>query len=102
MYHPKDIIDLIADNVIKTRNPFGVPKFMINNWWKKAPLRLDGDTLLFTGLMYQFVPYIEKATSYLARFEDTFLAGYVRYGKYLPKLLSALGLAVITPEKENY
>jgi hypothetical protein len=35
MIHPKDIINLIADNVIKTKNPFGVPKFVINNWWKK-------------------------------------------------------------------
>jgi hypothetical protein len=26
MIHPKDIINLIADNVIKTKNPFGVPK----------------------------------------------------------------------------
>jgi hypothetical protein len=36
MYDPKDIINLIADNVRKTKNPFGVPKFAINNWWKKA------------------------------------------------------------------
>ena len=39
MYNPKDIIDLIADNVRKTKNPFGVPKFLINNWWKGAGLR---------------------------------------------------------------
>ncbi len=71
MYNPKDIIDLIADNVRKTKNPFGVPKFAINDWWKKANVPQKGDALLFTGLMYQFVPYIEKSTSYLTRFEDT-------------------------------
>jgi Fe-S oxidoreductase len=101
MYNPKDIIELIADNVRKTKNPFGVPKFLINNWWKGAGLRGEGDALLFTGLMYQFVPYIEKSTSYLARYEGTKWEGYVKYGKYIPKLLSGLGLAAITPGAEK-
>ncbi len=104
MYHPKVIIDLIADNVRKTKNPFGVPKFVINNWWKGADLRGQGDALLFTGLMYQFVPYIEQSTTYLARYEDTKWADYIGYAKYLPKLFSGLGLAAITPagEKRKY
>jgi Fe-S oxidoreductase len=101
MYNPKDIINLIADNVRKTKNPFGVPKFVINNWWKAANVRRQGDALLFTGLMYQFVPYIEKSTNYLARYEDTKWADYVKYAKYLPKFLSGLGLAAITPAKEK-
>ena len=101
MYDPKDIINLIADNVRKTKNPFGVPKFAINNWWKKANVPQKGDALLFTGLMYQFIPYIEKSTSYLTRFEDTPWANYLKYGKYVPKLLSGLGLAAITPGREK-
>ncbi len=101
MYNPKDIINLIADNVKKTKNPFGIPGFALNNWWKKANVPQTGDALLFTGLMYQFVPYIEKSTTYLTRFEDTQWADYLKYGKYIPKLLSGLGLAVITPGKEK-
>jgi Fe-S oxidoreductase len=101
MIHPKDIINLIADNVIKTKNPFGVPKFVINTWWKKTKLPQKGDALLFTGLMYQFAPYIETSTSYLARFEDTRWADYLKYGKYIPKLLSGLSLAAITPGAEK-
>jgi len=101
MYNPKDIIGLIAGNVRKTKNPFGVPKFVINNWWKNADVPRQGDALLFTGLMYQFAPYIEKSTTYLARYEDTKLAGYAGYGKYIPKLMSGLGLAAITPGEEK-
>jgi hypothetical protein len=76
MYDPKDIINLIADNVRKTKNPFGIPRFAVNNWWKKNNVPRQGDALLFTGLMYQFVPYIEKSTFYLTRFEDTPWADY--------------------------
>ena len=58
MYNPKDIIDIIAANVRKTRNPFGMLKFLCNRWWKDASIPAKGDALLFTVLMYQFVPYI--------------------------------------------
>jgi len=101
MYNPKDIIDLIADNVKKTRSPFGIPKFMANTWWKNTTIDRDGDAMLFTGLMYQFVPYIDKTTHYLEQYEDTGWANYLRYTKYLPKLLSGIGLALMTSGKEK-
>jgi Fe-S oxidoreductase len=101
MYNPKDMIDLIADNVKKTRSPFGIPKFMANAWWKDTPVPRDGDALLFTGLMYQFIPYIDKTTHYLKQYEDTVWANYLHYAKYLPKLLSGVGLALMTSGKEK-
>jgi Fe-S oxidoreductase len=61
----------------------------------------DGDALLFTGLMYQFIPYIDKTTHYLEQYEDTGWANYLRYAKYIPKLLSGIGLALMTSGKEK-
>lgn len=101
MLNPKDIIDLIADNLRKTKNPFGIPRFAVNTWWKKAAVPQKGEALLFTGLMYQFVPYIETSTAYLARVEDTRWADYLKYGKLIPKLLSGIGLAAITLGREK-
>ena len=60
MYDPKDIIELIARNVEKTRNPFGASSDVINTWWRGLPLRREGDALLFTGLMYQSDPLYRK------------------------------------------
>lgn len=97
MYHPKDIIDLLAANVRTTRSPFGIPKLLVNTWWKEMSLRREGGALLFTGLMYQFMPYIEKTTSYLEKFEDSKLAAYLRFGRYQPKRLAGIGIALITP-----
>ena len=101
MFNPKDIIEALAGNVRKTRSPFGTPRFMVNGWWKKMSLPRKGDTLLFTGLMYQFVPYIEKMTTYLEKYEDTKVAGLIRFGKYQPKRLSGIGLALLTPGEEK-
>ena len=101
MYKPRDIIELIADNVKKTRNPFGVPSVLMNRWWKSTALPAEGDVMLFTGLMYQSVPYIEMTTRHLERYEDSALADYVRYGKYMPKLLVGLGLAFLISKEEK-
>ena len=86
MYHPKDIIDLIAGNVRKTKNPFGLPKWAFNNWWKGGAVPQKGEALLFTGMMYQFVPYIETSTAYLARFENTKWADKIGLARFVPPL----------------
>ncbi len=101
MYHPLAIIDTIAANVHRTRNPFGIPKFLLNRWWKGLDLPAEGDALLFTGFMYQFAPYIEKSTSYLARYEDSWPARYLGLAKYVPSYLSGLGLAAMASGREK-
>jgi len=101
MFKPRDIIELIADNVKKTRNPFGVPNGLLNRWWKGIDLRAEGDIMLFTGLMYQSVPYIEMTTKHLERYEDRAVADYVKYGKYMPKILMGLGLALLSSKEEK-
>jgi Fe-S oxidoreductase len=101
MYHPGDIIEAIAANLRTTRNPFGIPHFIVNRWWRDAGLTAHGDAMLFTGMMYQFVPYIETSTAYLAKYEDTPLAAYLRYARYAPGYMAGLGLAAITPAREK-
>jgi Fe-S oxidoreductase len=101
MFDPKDIIDLIAHNVRRTRNPFGASSGLINSWWRGLALRSEGDAMLFTGLMYQSIPYIEKTTRYLARLEDTFWAGMIPYGRYTPRFLVSLGFWLLAPSEEK-
>jgi Fe-S oxidoreductase len=106
MYNPKDIIDLIAMNVRKTRNPFGVPTSALNTWWRNVGgfTRRPGDALLFTGMMYQAIPYIEATTRRLERLEGTRWADYLRYGRlsrYVPSFLVGQGFAWMTTRAEK-
>jgi Fe-S oxidoreductase len=98
MFNPKDIIDLLAANVRRTRNPFGVPSSRFNTWWRDAGgfTRRPGDALLFTGLMYQAIPYIEATTRYLERLEGSRWADYLRWGRFLPASLRGRGLSALT------
>ena len=106
MYNPRDIINLIAANVRKSRNPFGIPNSQINTWWREAPgfTRRPGDALLLTGLMYQSIPYIEATTRYLERLEGSRWADYLRFGplsRYIPSFVVGRGFACLTSKAEK-
>ncbi|MCK8600254.1 (Fe-S)-binding protein [Desulfoferrobacter suflitae] len=101
MFNPRDIIELIAHNVKKSRNPFGVPRMILNRWWWRTPLEKKGDSILFTGLMYQSLPIIAKTTDQLAAFEDSPRARYIRLARYMPGALAGLGAALLTGRKER-
>jgi Fe-S oxidoreductase len=101
MFNPRDIIEVLAANVRQTKSPFGIPKFMVNTWFKDLRLPKEGEYLLFTGLMYQFSPFIETATQYLEKYEDTETAGYLKYAKWVPGYISGIGLAMMTKGKEK-
>jgi Fe-S oxidoreductase len=106
MYNPRDIINLIAANVKKSRNPFGIPNSQINTWWREAPgsTRRPGDALLLTGLMYQAIPYIEATTRYLERLEGSRGADYLRFAplsRYIPSFLVGRVFALLTTKAEK-
>ncbi len=101
MYDPKDIIGLVAGNIEKAGNPFKASDSIINTWWRGLRLRMEGDALLFTGLMYQSIPYIENTTRYLARFEDSFWTRYLSYGRFAPGFLINLGFRLLASRKDK-
>ncbi len=89
MFDPKVITALLADNVRKSGNPFGLANGSINTWWKGKNLAGEGGSLLLTGLMYQMVPYINAATGLLEKYEDTPTAERIRFARWVPRFLSA-------------
>jgi Fe-S oxidoreductase len=106
MFNPRVIIDLIAANLRKSRNPFGVPNSALNTWWQGAGgfTRRPGGALLFTGLMYQAIPLIEATTRYLERLEGTRKADYLRFGslgRYVPGFLMGRGVGLLTSRREK-
>lgn len=101
MFNPRDIIETLANNVKQTASPFGIPKFMVNKWYKDVNLPKEGEYLLITGLMYQFTPFIEKSTHYLEKYEGTQMADLLKYIRYVPSYISGIGLAMMTSGKEK-
>ncbi len=89
MFRPANIIELLEKNIARTGNPLGIRKTLLSNWHRNLPLKLKthGDTMLFTGFMYQLTPYIILSTKYLEKIENTPLEKlfipYVKLSRYI-------------------
>ncbi|MEM3715166.1 MAG: (Fe-S)-binding protein [Thermoprotei archaeon] len=82
----KDILKMIADNTKKYGMPFPMPKEVIYKWADGLDLPKGGDTVLFTGLLYQMIPYINASIKYLESVEES---------KYLSVLMKAGGIVSV-------
>jgi len=102
MFNPLDIIEVLAHNVRKTKNPFGLNIKKANTWHRLLDIkREEGEYLLFTGLMYQMIPYIEAATAQMERFEDKKLSNYTKFMKYVPSFFTSTSLDAIISKEEK-
>ncbi len=99
MFNPRDIIDVMAKNIVKTKNPFGLNTEKLNTWWKGEDIKEEGKFLLFTGLMYQMVPYIEFVTSKMEQLEDKKIANYTYMGKFMPSSISSMVMEKLVSKK---
>ena len=97
MYNPKDIIEILAGNVTPDPEPLRHPEISSEQLVERTGASTAGGVPAVTGLMYQFVPYIETATSLLEKFEDRPWPNGCGLDGIEPKRLGGLGLAMITP-----
>lgn len=100
MNDPRIIVDLIGRNVDETGNPFAVMPMAVNRWWKKAGIPKEGEILLVTGLMIQFLPLIRKVTKVMEKLEATGRASWLRYARFVPAPVAQLGSLVAVSGKE--
>ncbi len=101
MFNPVDIIDVLASNVRKTKNPFGLSRTKINTWHKGFYVKEEGEFLLFTGLMYQMIPYIDATTQQMEKYEDTKASNYSKVMKYIPSFFAGMGLEFMVTKKQK-
>lgn len=73
-----EIMKMLRDNILKRRAPLPMPDWAIAGWAEGIPR--GGSTILYTGQMYQLVPYINATVHYLEDFEVS------RGGRFLMKI----------------
>ncbi len=69
MISPEVVAEIVLENVRKFENPLGLKNSEINNWGYESAKK-DGEWFLFTGMLYQLMPIIEKATQMLKIFNS--------------------------------
>jgi len=99
-----DIVGLMVDNLEKRGSVFPLSAKKATRWAEGLEIPHGGRTVIYTGAMYQLLPYIIAMVGLLARVEDSFLARWVFLGRFANRFvnLSAIGARPSRAEVDRY
>jgi len=83
-----DVIGILADNLRLRRSVLPLSAKVATKWTEGLGLRHGGDTVLYTGMMYQLIPYIEGLVKAEIKFGDSWLAKYTGLGRKVNRVVN--------------
>ncbi|WP_066639929.1 (Fe-S)-binding protein [Desulfolucanica intricata] len=86
-----DTIGILADNLKLRNSVLPISKENAIRWAKGLELPRGGETILYTGIMYQLIPYIAAMSKAQELIEDSWMANFVSVGRYVNKLINVSG-----------
>jgi Fe-S oxidoreductase len=99
-----DVLGILKDNLQRRGSVLPISKGAATRWAKELDIPYGGETVLYTGEMYQLVPYIDIMVNYIDKLEDTPLARFVKLGRLVNKVfnISAFFSLLAKREAEGY
>ncbi|MBU0505149.1 MAG: (Fe-S)-binding protein [bacterium] len=77
----KEVTKILVDNLKLRGSVLPISQEAATKWAKDLNLPKGGDTILYTGNMYQIIPYINKLVKTLELFEGTFFMNFTVFGR---------------------
>jgi Fe-S oxidoreductase len=81
-------LGIFADNSRIRKSVLPISAARISAWAKGLNIPRGGETVLYTGQMYQLVPLINSMSGKLAKFENSGITKYFRFGRILNKSIN--------------
>ena len=95
-----DVIGLMVDNLKKRKTVFPIPHRRATEWAKGLNIPEGGKTVIYTGSMYQLLPYMIAAVKNMSLVEDSFLGKFVFMGRFFNKMFNVSAF-VSMPKKAD-
>ena len=89
----RDVVGILADNLRLRHNVLPIPVRQATSWARALNLPMGGETVLYTGLMYQLIPYIERLVALEQLVGDTPLARFTGLGRRVNRFVN--GIAIV-------
>ncbi|MCL4442390.1 MAG: (Fe-S)-binding protein [Firmicutes bacterium] len=90
-------IGILADNLKKRNSVLPISTGGATRWARGLDLPRGGETVIYTGLMYQLIPYIAAMSKAQGKVEDSWLADLVGIGRYVNKVVNISAFMAIPP-----
>lgn len=90
-------IGILADNLKKRNSVLPISTSGATRWARGLDLPRGGETVIYTGLMYQLIPYIAAMSKAQGKVEDSWLADFVGIGRYVNKVVNISAFMALPP-----
>ena len=97
----RDVTGLLADNLRLRGSVLPVPARRATRWARRLELPRGGETVLYTGMMYQLIPYIERLVALEQRIGDSPLARLSGLARRANRLVNGIALVARPPAAER-
>ena len=89
-----DVIGILADNLRLRGSVLPIGTRRATRWARDLDLPHGGSTVLYTGQMYQLIPYIEGLVKVEEAVQDTWLTRFAGLGRRVNRLIGIAGFMV--------
>ena len=86
--HAKAVLGILADNLKKRGSVLPLSKKKSNGWARGLDIPAGGETILYTGHMYQLIPTISAMAVMMARLEDSWITRFMDLGRIANKFFN--------------
>ncbi|MFZ5643792.1 MAG: heterodisulfide reductase-related iron-sulfur binding cluster [Bacillota bacterium] len=81
-------IGILSDNLRLRNSVLPISVDSATRWARGLGLPRGGETVIYTGLMYQLIPYIAAMSKAQGKVEDSRLADFVNLGRYVNRVIN--------------
>jgi Fe-S oxidoreductase len=88
----RDVVGILVDNLRLRGSVLPIPARRATRWARDLGLPRGGETVLYTGMMYQLIPYIEGLVSLEERLGDSPLARFSGAARRVNRVVNGAAL----------
>ncbi len=83
-----NVLGILADNLERRKGVVPLSPKRAVAWAEGLDIPVGGETIIFTGQMYQLIPSINSMANWMAKFEDSWLTGFFKLGRNMNKAVN--------------
>lgn len=84
----KAILGILTDNLAKRGSVLPLSSKVATEWARGLNIPRGGKTVLYTGHMYQLIPFIGSMADQMKAFEDSWVTNLMDYGRLVNKVIN--------------
>lgn len=83
-----NVLGILADNLERRKGVVPLSPKKAAAWAEGLDIPVGGDTIIYTGQMYQLIPSINAMANWMAKFEDSWLTKFFSVGRTMNKVVN--------------